>query len=306
MGVLRLLDTTGLPVLVGNYLTPALRVLATFFTCLLKGDRNASPLLIIHGPPGVGKSLAAKWAAATASVLVLELQSQRASLVGESEERSRLFHESRLETAFTPNAVFTDENAHMPTSREGNDGGVSATLFSDWLSALADPRYRGQSLIIATTNVPENLPAALQSRAEFLPVFSPSVEDLAGILAHRCSELGLEDDGTCTASAQHIASKGGSPRDLDRMLRKVAREHAQPGWNDINNAANNLLVPDSQWHAALYCDYWSLLTMSDKTSIPWTNRAAMPAHLAAVIDEDLTIDYDQVRARLQELGNVNV
>ena len=46
--------------------------------------------------------------------------------------------------------------------------------------------------------------------------------------------------------------------------------------------------------------------MSDKTSIPWTDRAAMPAHLAAVIDDDLAIDYDQVRARLQELGNVNV
>jgi AAA+ superfamily predicted ATPase len=263
-------------------------------------------MIVLHGPPGVGKTLAAKWAAATANILVLEFQSQRASLVGEAEQRTRTLHEKRVEPAFTPNLLITDELAHIPTSRDGNDGGVTRTQFGDWLSSLSDPRSR-QSIILATTNVPEGLPAALQSRCEFYPVFSPSVDDLAAILAHRCAALGLTD-GTevCRAMALHLAGHGASPRDLDRMLRRLISTTPQPSWNDVSRAAQHLLVPDSQWQAAQYCDYHSLLTMSDRTCVPWHDRAAMPAHLAAVITDNGEINYDQVRTRLQELSHVRV
>jgi hypothetical protein len=304
-GVLRLLDTTDLPALVGIYLGPAMQMLKGCCNGLLRGDRNLSPMIVLHGPPGVGKTLAAKWAAATSNIMVLELQSQRAPHVGEAEQRTRTLHEKRIDPAFTPNLLVTDELAHIPTSRDGNDGGVTETQFSDWLSSLSDPRSR-QSIVLATMNMPEGLPAALQSRCEFFPVFSPSVNDLAAILAHRCAELGLADgDDVCLAAAQHIASKGGSPRDLDRMMRRLAQE-PRPTWQDFSTAANNLLVPDRQWQAALYCDYWSLLTMTDRTCIPWRDRTEMPAHLAAVINDNGEINYDEVRARLKELGHVKI
>jgi len=306
-GVLRLLDTSCLSEPVGDYMQPTLGLLAGFFAALLRADKHASPMLVFHGPPGTGKTFAAKWAAARANVLVLELQSQRASLVGEAEHRSRTLHEKRIDPAFTPNALLTDELAHIPTTRDGNDGGVTAALFGDWLSALSDPRYPSKSLVIATTNVPESLPAALQSRCEFWPVFSPSIADLAVILAHQCANIDLNNgDECCLAAAQIVAAKGGSPRDLDRMVRRVAREHPEPTWDDITAAAENVLVPASQWQAALYCDYHSLLTMSDKTCIPWSSQSEMPAHLAAVIDTNGGIDYDRVRTRLQDLGHVNV
>lgn len=306
-GVLRLLDTTSLPPLAGDYVQPTLQLLTEACAALVRGDQNLSPMLVLHGPPGVGKTLAAKHAAATAHVLVLELQSLRASLVGEAEERSRTFHEKRLDASLVPNLLLADEGAHITTSREGNDGGVTAALFGDWLSALADPRYRGRSLIIVTTNVPERLPTALQSRCQFHPVFSVSVYDLAVILEQRCAALGLDIDSEhCHGAAAEIASKGGSPRDLDRMMRRVALRNPHPTWDDVLGASRDLLVPDSQWQAAVYCDYWSLLTMSDRSSIPWHDRAAMPAHLAAVIDENGAIDYDQVRARLAELRHVRV
>ncbi|HOC43216.1 MAG TPA: ATP-binding protein [Thermoanaerobaculales bacterium] len=294
--------------LVGAYLEPARQELTLLCAGLARGDPDTEAMVVVHGPPGVGKTCLVQTVAAAAGIPVYELRSIEDKYVGESQRKSTNFHQLRMQPEYVPNLILADELNHITTHRDAHDGGVSQALCNDWLTSTADPNCRGRSLIAATTNVPHRLPAAFQSRCSFIPVFAPSHDDLATIIAHLCQEAGFNPIAASDLSeaAGMLYSKGASPRDVARMVRRLRRRHGTATSKDILAAADDVLVSDTAWQATVYCDYRSLQTMTGKAAFPWRDRAAMPAHLAAVIDEHGTIDYEHVRARLQELGDVRV
>lgn len=304
-GILTQADLAAPAPLAGDYLTYARRELQAVCAGLAHDDPDTEPLVVVHGPPGIGKTELVKEVAADAAIPVYELHSLENQYVGESQRRSRRFHELRCQPAFVPNLILADELRHITTRREAHDSGVTAALHQDWLAALADQRYRGRSVIVGTTNVPHRLPTAFQSRCLFLPVFAPSRVDLHAVLTSLLTQAGLPVVAAVIDEAAAVLhAAGASPRDLARLVRRHAR--AAPPEDDLLQAAHDLLVPEASWQATRYCDYWSLQTMTTRAALPWRHREEMPAHLAAVIDDAGRITHDTVRARLRELDHVQV
>ena len=68
---------------------------------------------------------------------------------------------------------------------EGFDGdsGASRAVMGQLLTSLSDESRRGRALLVATTNCPWRIGAAMRSRFTVIPVLHPLEEDFPGILA---------------------------------------------------------------------------------------------------------------------------
>jgi hypothetical protein len=103
--------------------------------------------------------------------------------VGETERKARLQQTALRE--WVPNIAFADEITEMlPLERSDFDGdsGASRAVMAALLTSLSDETRRGKSLLIATTNCPWRMGAAMRSRFVVLPVLHPLKEDYASIV----------------------------------------------------------------------------------------------------------------------------
>jgi len=303
-GILTVLEPRENVVLVGDYLEPVKRELTTIFRLLAQGHKDTPLYVVLSGPPGVGKTVLVTQLAHEAGIPVFELQSMLSKWQGEAQRISKKVHAVRKEQ--WPNGVIADENRNISTQRESDhDGGTTAELNRDWLSKFTDATMRGRSTIFSTTNVPDTLPAAMKSKAEFIPVFSPGLSDLETITAHLSAKYEFALDRSSLAEAASILhAKMASPRDIENMLRRL-RRHQAPS-EHVLLAADDLLIPENNAQATILCDLNNLQVMNGRSALPWRDRKAMPAHIASCLDDDGRINADVVRRRLESLSHVRV
>lgn len=172
------------------------------FSLLHRGQLRATRtalqgLLLFSGPPGTGKTTAARGLAntvaeqladhGTTGYVEIDPHALPSELLGESQRKAaRLLDSSlpELAGAHTFTVVMIDEVEAFATSRsrasfETNPVDVhrATDAVLTGLDALAqrDPRL----LLIATTNVPEAVDEALMSRADLVVGFDPPSADLA-------------------------------------------------------------------------------------------------------------------------------
>ncbi len=155
---------------------------------LRTGDKRlCTSGVLMTGPPGTGKTVLARACAheARLNFLVGHLDKLFGSLVGETEQKTRKFLEA-VESA-APCIVFLDELDSVLSSGRSSkgDSGTSARMFNAVMQWLSDDSRKGKVVVIAASNRPDLLDAALIRAGRFdalIPALPPTKGDYKGRL----------------------------------------------------------------------------------------------------------------------------
>lgn len=161
-------------------------------TPLRNGDkRTCSSGVLLLGPPGTGKTSIAKALAKEAKMnfMIANLGKLFGGVVGETEGKTRKFFEA-VESA-SPVIVFIDEiDSVLSSGRTSHgDSGVAARVFNSIMQFLSDDSRKGKVVVVAASNRPDLLDAALIRSGRFdakipaLPPFKGDAKGRAAILA---------------------------------------------------------------------------------------------------------------------------
>ncbi|MFH1448779.1 MAG: CDC48 family AAA ATPase [Candidatus Micrarchaeota archaeon] len=123
--------------------------------------------VLIHGPPGCGKTLLARAVASESDANFINIAGPElvSKFVGESEERLRQLFVDAEENA--PSIIFMDEIDAIAPKREEVTGEVERRMVSQLLTLLDGLKTRGQVIVIGATNRPNALDPALRRPGRF-------------------------------------------------------------------------------------------------------------------------------------------
>lgn len=177
--------------------------------------------LLFFGPPGCGKTLAAEIIAHNLSLplVLVRLDSLISSLLGETAANLRkVFNYIAAQPVV---ALFDEFDALTKDRGDGADHGELKRSVNAVLQMMDG--YRGESILIATTNYETLLDKAVWRRFDEVIRFEhPSLEQIKRLLALKLSGIRRNfqvDDG-------QVASlfKGMSHADIERVLRRAIKE----------------------------------------------------------------------------------
>jgi len=184
------------------------------------GIAPARTLLLI-GPPGVGKSITARYIASELRLpaLSLDLAALMSSYLGRTGQNLR----RALDYARTTQCVlFLDEFDALAKHRtDDSDVGELKRIVNVLLLELE--RWPSESILIAATNHPELLDRAVERRFDAIVVLGmPAVAVREAIIASRLAESARTlDAGLVHAVA--VATEGWTGSDLERLTRLAVR-----------------------------------------------------------------------------------
>ncbi len=309
-GTLTALDTRRIErlTLEGRNIAAAAAFLRQCAQRLLRGDPSTPSNILLAGAPGTGKTDLALHTAALARVAAYQLHSPKAGIVGETERRALI--QQRVSREWTPNVCFIDEISEaMPLERSDFDGdsGASRAVMGAMLTALSDETRRGRSLLIATTNCPWRMGAAMRSRFLVVPVLQPLAEDYPGILNSIARRIDPAFDaspaGDCVQEAAQIFyQKSASPRHIYAALSHAVLLHGQLTAEAARFAALDFSGMTDHG-SSIYADLWALQCCVSNSLLPWADNAGeypFPAHLQGVVDTRGCIQEAELKRRIEQ------
>jgi hypothetical protein len=320
-GTLSLMDTERVKRirLAGRTIQKAMDLLAKLADGLRRGDPLTPINVILAGAPSTAKTDLALWTALRCMVPAYSVFSPKGSLVGQTERLARLLF--RVLKELSPAFGFVDELTEaFPTERHSMnlDSGASAAVTAEMLSALSDSSRAGRTVLLATTNCPWRVGAAMASRFLYIPVLSAIVEDYPEILCAIAEGLFPNvdwdfEDQTIRDAARLFHQKGASPRVMRTLISSkisTTDEGATPSL--LLRAAKACAPQDPRDRAsAEYADLFAIRACSDLEMLPWFGRMTeypLPTYLQGIIDENSgEPDPEALNRRLEELRpHVNV
>ncbi len=123
--------------------------------------------VLLYGPPGTGKTLLAKAVAneSDANFIAVSGPELVSKFVGESEEKLREIFKEANEKA--PSIIFMDEIDAIAPKREEATNEVERRMVSQLLTLMDGMPHRGQVIVLAATNRPDAIEAALRRPRRF-------------------------------------------------------------------------------------------------------------------------------------------
>lgn len=319
-GTLTPLDTASVQNarLVGKNVEKPQSILMRLADCLLKGDASMPASVLLAGAPGTAKTDLSKLAAHLGKAPAYEMRSAKGSLVGETERKARLQQQALKD--WTPNVAFCDEITEaFPLERSEFDGdsGASRAVSATLLTALSDETRRGRSLLIATTNRPWAMGAAMRSRFTVIPVLFPLLEDFPAILVATAERIAPASQLSLTAAeiieaAGIFYQKGANPRHLRSALSNALLLSGKTTFepSDILFAAHDLCAT-TDFASTVYADLWAIKGCTSRSFLPWSDAPGgynFPEYLKGIVNEQTgEINETELNKKIAELKpNANV
>ena len=179
--------------------------------------------ILFYGPPGTGKTLLARAVAHESGAHFIAISGPEIlnKYWGQSEARLRsIFNEARQKA---PAIILFDEIDSFASSRDMMSESFEATLVSQLLSLMDGLNDLGRVCVIATTNRPGAIDAALRRPGRFdheIEIGLPDAEARLHILKIHTREMPTAPDLDLGHIAQHTASYSGA--DLEALCREAA------------------------------------------------------------------------------------
>ena len=190
--------------------------------------------VLLHGPPGTGKTMIAKAVAGETNAHFISISGPEimGSHYGESEERLRkIFADAEAES---PCIIFIDEIDSIAPKRDDVSGEVEKRIVSQLLSLMDGIKSRGKVVVIAATNRPDSIDPALRRPGRFDREIEIGVPDENGrleILSIHTRGMPVDEDvdfkhlsktthGFVGADLQMLA-KEAAMRSLRRILPEI-------------------------------------------------------------------------------------
>jgi len=294
----------------GRNVQTAVGVLNILAEALRRGDPAMQANVVLSGSPGNGKTDLALLVARAAGVPAYQMHTPKRSHVGETERVAEL--QPSLLKQWQPNIAFVDEiteSLPMERSEFNGDSGASQAVLGALLSALSDESRRGRSLLIATTNCPWRIGAAMRSRFTVIPVLHPLKEDYPAIVTETAKRVAAIADVSSSnplveEAARLFYLKGASPRLIRAALSNALLLKGQISPETILFAAEDLCA-SSDLLSALYADLWAIRSCSSRSFFPWSEDPSdypFPEHLVGIVDP-LTgnLNETELTKRINEL-----
>jgi transitional endoplasmic reticulum ATPase len=136
--------------------------------------------VLLHGPPGCGKTLLARAVASETDATFLSVSGPEiiTKFYGESEAKLRQVFEQAKKDA--PSIVFLDEIDSIAAKREQAHGDVEKRVVAQLLALMDGLEARGQIIVIGATNLPNALDPALRRPGRFDREIVIGIPDGAG------------------------------------------------------------------------------------------------------------------------------
>lgn len=151
--------------------------------------------VLLHGPPGTGKTLLAKAVAneTHSNFFLINGPEIMSKYYGQSEENLRKKFEEAEKNA--PSIIFIDEIDAIATKREESKGEVERRVVAQLLAIMDGLKSRGKVVVMAATNIPNQLDPALRRPGRFdreIEIGVPSKEGRLNILKIHTRNMPLE------------------------------------------------------------------------------------------------------------------
>ena len=183
--------------------------------------------VMLHGPPGTGKTMIAKAVANETDANFVSISGPEimSKFYGESEKHIREIFEEAEKSA--PTIIFIDEIDSIAPKREEVTGEVERRVVAQLLSLMDGLKKRGQVIVIAATNRPNAVDAALRRGGRFDREIEIGIPDRLGrfdVLQIHTRGMPLAEDMSEEKGLREIAdmTHGFVGADLSSLCKEAA------------------------------------------------------------------------------------